>query len=290
MQPKSELMVLLDESIQACRAFCDKHEINLQALLDADATFSKLGLFDDYANILLSKDELRKEFAVYDNTCYSLYEACRPDILKQRHKYRIVEAIHYLRSVVDQHIGQADVERASHRISELLDQSVLTAEDSREQLAADAESPQFYIKGYQRELDLSKLNFDKLREEFPEKKHQHIEIADLRAFLTDKLQQMLEENTTRAPFLERFQDIIDRYNAGGRMTEDYYADLVQFAEDLRQEDERHIRLGLSQEELELFDLLKKDKLTKAEEQDVKNAARHLLKRLKEQQPRVLVQD
>lgn len=290
VQPKSELMELLDESIKACRAFCDQHEIDLQALLDADTTFSKLERFNDYADILLSKDELRKEFTVYDNTCYSLYEACRPDILKHRQQYRIVEAIHYLRGVVDQHIGQADVERASHRISELLDQSVLTVEDSRDQLAADAESPQFHIKGYKRELDLSKFNFDKLREEFPEKKHQNIEIADLRAFLSDKLRQMLEENTTRAPFLERFQNIIDRYNAGGRLTEDYFADLVQFAEDLRQEDERHIRLGLEKEELELFDLLKKDKLTKAEEQAVKNAARHLLKRLKEEQPRVLVQD
>ena len=43
-------------------------------------------------------------------------------------------------------------------------------------------------------------------------------------------------------------------------------------------------------ELELYDLLRKEKLTADEEIKVKNAARSLLKRLKEEQPRVLVQD
>lgn len=32
---------------------------------------------------------------------------------------------------------------------------------------------------------------------------------------------------------------------------------MQFTEDLRAEDERHIREGLNEDELELFDLLKK---------------------------------
>lgn len=61
-------------------------------------------------------------------------------------------------------------------------------------------------------------------------------------------------------------------------------------EDLSEEAERHIREGLFPAELELFDLLKKEKMTKAEEIAVKNAARALLKRLKEEPPKVLIQD
>ena len=66
--------------------------------------------------------------------------------------------------------------------------------------------------------------------------------------------------------------------------------MVDFAENLKKEEERHIREGLTVEELELFDLLKKDKMTAAETQQAKLAAKSLLNRLQEQHPKVLVQD
>lgn len=47
---------------------------------------------------------------------------------------------------------------------------------------------------------------------------------------------------------------------------------------------------MTKDELELFDILKGDKMTQAEAIRVKNAARHLLKRLVEEQPKVLIQD
>lgn len=47
---------------------------------------------------------------------------------------------------------------------------------------------------------------------------------------------------------------------------------------------------LSEDELELFDVLKKDKLTQEEEKKVKLAATTLLHRLLEESPKVLVQD
>ena len=49
-------------------------------------------------------------------------------------------------------------------------------------------------------------------------------------------------------------------------------------------------LGLSEDELEIFDLLRKDAMTEAETQKVKLAAKALLHRLLEGQPTVLVQD
>lgn len=63
-----------------------------------------------------------------------------------------------------------------------------------------------------------------------------------------------------------------------------------FLAGLQEESERHIREGLSEDELEIYDLLKKDKLTKAEEQRVKLAAKDLIIRLLEGHPKVLVQD
>lgn len=56
------------------------------------------------------------------------------------------------------------------------------------------------------------------------------------------------------------------------------------------EEQRHVQLGLTEDELELYDLLRKDRMTQAEEQRVRLAAKALLKRLTETSPRVLVQD
>jgi type I restriction enzyme R subunit len=101
---------------------------------------------------------------------------------------------------------------------------------------------------------------------------------------------MLKENCTRSNFAEKLQEIINRYNAGGMTTENYFDELVKYTEGMKEEDERHIREGLTKDELELFDILKKERMTQAEEIKVKNAAKHLLKRLIEEQPKVLVQD
>tara|TARA_R100001369_G_scaffold10176_1_gene23161 strand:- start:8726 stop:11983 length:3258 start_codon:yes stop_codon:yes gene_type:complete len=289
VQDFSQLYILLDETIEACAAFCTAQGIDLQAIIASGETFSKLELFNEYADILLADDSVRKEFNVYDNTAFGLYEACRPDILRLRAHYAIVEVIHYLRGVVESHIGTADIENAENRISDLLDQSVLTTDEARGNLGSEPQ-PTYKITGYKKELNLAALNFDKLREEFPKKKYKNIEIADLRAFLESKLALMLSQNITRSSFLERFQAIIDKYNSGGSLTEDYFSDLMDFADNLREEEERGIRIGLSESELELFDLIQKSKLTIKEEQDVKNAAKHLLARLKEETPIVLIQD
>ena len=101
---------------------------------------------------------------------------------------------------------------------------------------------------------------------------------------------MLEQNATRTDFALRLQKVIDAYNSGASATENYYDELTSFAEDLKAEAERHIREGLTEDELELFDLLKKDAMTQEETQHVKLAAKPLLKRLVEEHPKVLVQD
>ncbi len=137
---------------------------------------------------------------------------------------------------------------------------------------------------------MSKVNFEQLKTEFKDKSYKNIEVADLRSFIEDKLNQMLQQNTTRADFARRLQEIIDRYNSGGASTENYYEALVDFAENLQQESERHAREGLTEDELELFDLLKKDQMSVEETQKVKLAAKFLLERLLSTQLKVLVQD
>ena len=153
----------------------------------------------------------------------------------------------------------------------------------------EPKSPKYEIVQRGKQWDLRQVDPDKLREEFAKAPYKHIEIEDLRSFIKQKLEELLNRNRTRAPFAQRFAEIIDRYNAGSVSVEDAYAELVAFAAKMGKEQERHTREGLSEEELELFDVLKKANLTKAEEQQVKLAAKSLLKRLTEEQPKVLVE-
>lgn len=284
VQEKGALFKLLDDAIQLGVNFCHEREIAIETVLDTREVFTNLDQFQSFANILLSKDEWRKGFAVHENTITALYEACKPEIHQQPRK--LVAVFQYLREVVDAIVNRQDVDSASLRISALLDESVVTAGNRQH-----AESkPEYQIVQTGRTWNLSKLDFEKLKTEFEKAPYKNIEIADLRAFIEEKLAQMLERNITRIDFAERYQSIVERYNAGGSVTENTFEELLNFGRDLSEEEERHIREGLTETELELFDLMKKEKMTKAEEQALKTAAQQLLKRLKEEKPVVLVQD
>lgn len=286
VQDKSNLFTLLDDALSQGTAFCKSLDIHLNEALETGGIFSKVGIFQSFANKLLEKDQYWKEFKVYENTISSLYEACKPEIL-EGHSRPPIAVFQYLRGVVDSIIGQTDIDAVKQKIGELLDQSIVT---SNEGIFVKESSLEFQIIKKGKVLDLSKMDFDKLKEEFKQKEYKNIEIASLREFIEKKLEEMLKENSTRTNFAERLQEIINRYNAGGMSTENYFDELVQFTEGLKEENERYIKEGLSKDELELFDIIKKDKMTKAEEIEVKNAAKHLLQRLIEERPKVLVQD
>lgn len=287
VQNKQELFVLLDDAIAQGLAFCDAQEVNLRDALDRGDVFEKLGQFSAFADTLLATDELRKSFNVYENTISSLYEACKPEVLGQG-KGRVVSAFQYLRGVMDSIVEQTDIDNAALRLSALLDESVVV--DNAETFKAKQFQAEYQIVQRGKAWDLSKVNVEKLREEFKQAPFKHIAIADLRAFLQKKLAEMLAQNTTRIDFLQRLQSVIDAYNSGATATENYYEELSAFAETLKEEAERHIREGLSEDELELFDLLKKDTMTQEETQRVKLSAKRLLKRLLEEHPKLLVQD
>lgn len=284
---KSELFVLLDDAISEAVKFCKEKKIELNMIIESKDTFNNITLFKEYANILLSLDNWRKSFYVYDNTISSLYEACKPEIYKEAHR-PLVAVIQYLRGVIDMYVEQANIDEVSQKIAELLDESVIV--DNAEKFTLKEHQAEYKIVQSGKVWDLSKLDFEKLKEEFKEVKYKNIEIAEMRSFIEDKLRKMMEQNHTRIDFAQKLQEIIEQYNAGGSSTENYFDDLMKFAEGMKAEDERHVKEGLTEDELELYDTLRKDKLTKAEEQKVKLAAKHLISRLLDEHPRILVQD
>jgi type I restriction enzyme R subunit len=194
----------------------------------------------------------------------------------------MVKIFQYLRKVVNRETDTGDMESAEKRLSGLLDVSVVAGTPSvAEQIARWSKMEV---------IDLSKLDFGKVRKKFSQSSYKNIEVADLRAFIEKKLQPMITENINRINFAKRFQEIINEYNTGSMSVEAYFEELVKFSEGLREEEKRHLKENLTEEELELFDLLNKDGLTKNEAQEVKLAAKKLLERLKDEKNRVLIQD
>jgi type I restriction enzyme R subunit len=282
---KDELFRLLDDAIAEGKAFCMSLGVNIDALFKSTDVFKNVSAFEQYANLLLTKDEWRKGFAVYENTITGLYEACKPEILGKP-TVRSVAVFQYLRGVLDAIIEQTDIDLVGVRVGELLDESLIVDRST----VSHEPSSQFRIAQSAKVWDLSKIDFEKLAKDFKESAYKNIEIADLRAFIQKKLDEMLKANAGRTDFATRLQGIIDHYNAGSSSADNYFNELMALAKDLKKESERHIREGLSEDELEIFDLIKKDKMTKDETQKVRLAAQALLHRLRKEPPKVLVQD
>jgi len=77
--------------------------------------------------------------------------------------------------------------------------------------------------------------------------------------------------------------MIDGYNSDSRNVEIFFADLVEFAQELNLEDKRAISENGAEEELASFDRLTKPDitLTEKEKQKIKQVAKELLSTLKQ---------
>lgn len=132
--------------------------------------------------------------------------------------------------------------------------------------------------------DLSQIDLEKLRDEFAKKvKRKATALQNIRDLVEQKLAAMLmlAHNPQRMDYYKRYQEIIADYNREkDRVTiEETFAKLVDLASSLGAEQRRAVEEGLSEDELALFDLLRKEHLGKAERERLKQASRDLLQAL-----------
>ena len=280
-----ELLSLLKEVISEAKTYCKDLGADIDAIIKlGEKGFKEVVLFQEYANLILAKDKFKKQLGLYVNTIVSLYDSAKPEIYGHPKIKKSRDVLEYLKKVVDRNVDQDEaIERAKQKLDTLLDSSIIGK--------GDLQKVSFqYTMDNAKQVDLSKLDFAKLRDEFPEKKHKNIQFADLRELMEIKLKQMLNQNKTRGSFLENFEKVIENYNSGSLSIEKAYEELVKQAEKLSQEQERAAKNGMSEKEQELFDLLKKDKLTKEEEKNVKLAASALLDILFDAKNKILIQE
>lgn len=132
-------------------------------------------------------------------------------------------------------------------------------------------------------MDLSKIDFGALAAKFKESKHKNTDLEVLKAAIRAQLEKLIQLNKTRADFAEKFEELIESYNTGSRNIEELFAELVKLSRSLSEEQQRHVRENMSEEELVIFDILTRPapELSDAERTEVKKVARMLLDRLKQ---------
>lgn len=275
---------LLDSVIKETVKFCKDLNVDLDNILQRYGTFDQIELFQQYTDILLDKDEYFEEFNIYVNLCNNIHEACKPEIFEFNWKNEYLPIILYLGDMIKASVREETVESAKLALGRTLDFSVKSIYAHE-----DAGEDKYEVKTM-KTLNLSEVNTEDVRSAIKDSPYKNIEVQELRMFIEDKLDKLLEDNKTRTKFVERYKELINRYNAGNSPNENYHEDLVDFVNDLKEEDERHIKKGLSEEELEVYDLLKKEKLTEKEEERVRLSAKRLYETVKSEQSKTNVID
>lgn len=249
-------------------------------------TLDKLDALRSAYDTIVAKDDDKEKFKVILNTLTNLYEASKPEIFEKNWSNDKFAPLVYLHGLFYHTIDDEKVARARQKMNQILDGSVTASQDFVNYVR---EEPAQYMSKGTKVIDLSKVDVEQLRKEIKVAKYKAIEINNLKEYIEQALEQMLNKNCTRTKFSERFKRIIDSYNAGGTENEDYYEQLLKLLEELRQEDNRANTKGLTEEELEIYDLLiVGKKLTQDEDRKVKLSAKNLYKKLVDNRSMVIL--
>lgn len=277
------LIGYLDDCIGEGDSFLQSIGVSLDDIIGESSTFDQLDALREAYNVIVSNENYKEKFKVITNAMSNLHDASKPEIFERHWENAKYLPLAYLHGLMINRIDDEKIRRAKQRMADVLNTSVVAAKPVDKLIEPTIHETE--------DIDLSKIDAEELRKEIKRAEYKAIEIEDLKAFLEKTLQDMLNRNCTRDKFSQRFRNIIDRYNAGGSENEDYYELLIKLLEDLQKEQQRANTEELTEEELELYDLLIKGrKLTKAEEQKVKLAAKSLYKKLTEEKSQLLVVD
>ncbi|MCH8533882.1 MAG: type I restriction endonuclease subunit R [Flavobacteriaceae bacterium] len=272
VRPLEELEEDLKETIDATASFL-KNECDylLSKLVETEDGLQRLGLIQLAYDAVCKTIDTRNKFNVLAREVFKKYKALMPNTLVYKYQAQR-DAINAIYNLIQDKVEDADITYEIRQVQEQVNESIATYQTALEK-----------AEDYGKKIDLSKLDFDKIKEEFDKlKSNKNIVVKDLQERVRKKLEKMLKNNPLRIDYYERYQEIIDAYNDGKEYTsvKEVFDELIKLFEDLTQEDQRATQEELSEEELAVFDLLMKGKkITDKERIKLKKAARSLLEKL-----------
>ena len=266
-----EIIGPIEERVQALIEAIVATEAHLRdlgfdpATLIGTAGFARIRGLRDAADAVHASDEGRRRFEVLARQVFARFKALvtEPSAYAYAERHDNIEAIYRKLSERRDTADVTELLKALHRI---VNEAIRTRNPGSDQ-AEDLT------------LDLSEIDLDKLREEFARKvDHKATAIRDLREIVEERLAEMLARNPSRMDYQRKYEEIVADYNREkDRVTiEETFRRLTDLVAELDAEQRRAVEEGLSEDELAIFDVLKKDSLGKAERERVKQASQNLL--------------
>lgn len=270
-KPQLELLKELKKAIAELQKFFQTHNIELQDIIDSDG-FQKNNLLNQAQEAANTNDETRKRFIALCQEIFKLYQACLtlPEVSAYTPTYNAIKFLYKWITASD--VTPKDINALLAQFQDIIDDSVTvsTNRDHPDQL-----------------YDISQIDFDKLRQEFKRTQQPRTRIYDLTRAIEQKLTRMVQQNSSRINYQERFEEIIERYNRtkDQLIIQQTFEELLNFIQDLSEEDSRAQRENLEQETLAIFDKLREGKndLSKQDMKRIKEIAIGLLQVLKQNQ-------
>jgi len=273
IRDKQKLVESLRQAITETEAFCRAHGVSLAEIEQAPAgILDRLTKIAGAVECLISPDPIRKDFLAQERWVRTLFQAVKPDPSVLEFVSRVACLTTIAESIRERTgEGPADITGVMADLNKILDASV----------AADG----FHIpqgKSGHGVIDLTQIDFEALAKRFGKSKTKNIDLAQLKAAIRAQLDKLVRLNRTRADYLTKFEELIESYNAGSRNIDELFKELLALSRSLNEEQERHVRENLSEEELVIFDILTRPapELVSEERAEVKKVAKELLEKLK----------
>ena len=269
VKDKAKLVEDLRRAMAEATTFCATHQVILPAIEQlAPGSIERLQRINDAVNALISPDPLRREFFAHERIVNTLYGAVKPDPAALEFTSRVAIMIvigETIRATLNP--NPANITQIMGDIGKLLDSSITGVGMPENPVPV---------------MDLSKIDFEALRRRFRQSRHQNTDLEVLRETVRAMLERLVRLNRTRANFTDKFEELIDSYNAGTRSIEELFEELVILSRNLSEEQQRHVRENMTEEELVIFDILTRPapELAPEERSEVKKVARDLLNKLK----------
>lgn len=258
VEPQENTIPQLKEALALVRDFLTDVGFRLERITETTG-FDRNGAIADAKDAINVNDESRKKFELLARQVFAKFKACLtlPEINDFRTDNAAVNIIY---KSLQEDRDAADISDIIRQLHEVIAPAVAPRTD----LPA----------GTSRTYDISKIDFDRLRQEFEKVKRKKTTTQDLRQAIEKKLAAMLAKNPLRTNFQERFEEIVAEYNTEkDRVTiETTFESLMRLVQDLDVEETRAVREGLDEDTLALFDLLKKENLAKKEIDRLKKIA------------------
>ncbi|WP_299456247.1 type I restriction endonuclease [uncultured Microscilla sp.] len=277
-QPLPEM---LQQAIEASRQFLSQHGGNMELILSNDALPTKIPHLMGVANQLAKSEQLSTALRLKADHIYHLYHAAQSLENMPAFFEKIREVYQYLQAQLFRQNKGGIYEVASLAHSELF-KGTLPKQSAATELAKVAEHS---LPQAQR-LDLLTIDFEKVATNFHQTPYQYLALRDLQAFLQQELRRMLALNSTRIGFAQRWQAIVGEYD-GSPTPAHFFATLKAYGEQLSLEGKRAEHEGLTEAELQVFDLLWDESLLPDQKPSIKQAAQTLLGNLKQVQHQLL---